>query len=352
MRLLFTCIAICLAGLTFNTCVANEVSFQRTCDSGMLFLDGEYIVPPYNIEIVSQKIQVNDRQVAISLEQRPDLSDVASENENRERSRLGIRNASRRRGRDRERADQSPVLRAAQELEASLSNDGVVLIFSDAPQSGLFHYSDRFTFFETLLADKPSENQIREFVNLCSYDNVKDRWATMARTFTPQPELRKVMQDFVDSGTAREALQNRKKRAAERLDAFSYPLVLAGMMLGVVAFGHSLQWISRHESADSANDVSPITMMLVLMFAMSAVDLIWTILAIDAGVMRETNPVASIFLNSPIYLAVFKLVATGVTLTILYCWRARRQIQQATWWLCLVCVLLTFRWVVFNSMIS
>ena len=85
---------------------------------------------------------------------------------------------------------------------------------------------------------------------------------------------------------------------------------------------------------------------------MSVLDLVWTILAGQAGVMTELNPLAAKFIDSPGQLAFFKMFATATGFGILFVWRQRRQVQQAIWWMCLVCVLLTFRWVMFDSMIN
>jgi hypothetical protein len=68
--------------------------------------------------------------------------------------------------------------------------------------------------------------------------------------------------------------------------------------------------------------------------------------------MRELNPVAAQLVGSPMHLILFKVVATGAGGAILFIWRHRSQIQQAAWWMCLVCVLLTFRWVVFDSVLN
>ena len=84
---------------------------------------------------------------------------------------------------------------------------------------------------------------------------------------------------------------------------------------------------------------------------MSLIDLAWTILAGQAGVMKEAihwQPLIWI----PPQLVAFKVTATGLGCGILYAWRRQKQIQDATWWMCLVCVLLTFRWVVFDSVIG
>jgi hypothetical protein len=45
-----------------------------------------------------------------------------------------------------------------------------------------------------------------------------------------------------------------------------------------------------------------------------------------------------------------KVAMTMLSAWILYHLRPYRIAQVTSWWLCLVCVMLTFRWVMFNSM--
>ncbi len=88
----------------------------------------------------------------------------------------------------------------------------------------------------------------------------------------------------------------------------------------------------------------------MLILAMSGLDLIWTALSAAAGEMRELNPMAVHLVDSPELLVVFKMVVTLLACGILLTLRAQPKAQFATWWMCLVCVLLTFRWVVFQSL--
>ena len=114
-----------------------------------------------------------------------------------------------------------------------------------------------------------------------------------------------------------------------------------------------MRWPSAGDDPQHADQAArAVTIALCLMLGMLILDLTWTILAGQAGVMKEVNPIAAEMIDSPLQLAVFKIVTTSIGLGILYFWRNRHQIQFATWWVCLVCVLLTFRWVVFDSVIS
>jgi hypothetical protein len=144
--------------------------------------------------------------------------------------------------------------------------------------------------------------------------------------------------------------------ALRRLENVAYPLTILGMLVGVFALGYLLQWSARGLVSDDVASCAPQSVRstwvgLLLIIAMSAIDLIWTILSGSAGLMNELNPVASDLIHSPLHLLIFKVSATAFGVGLLYVARRRRQPQLATWWVCLVFVLLTFRWAVFNSLL-
>ncbi len=55
-------------------------------------------------------------------------------------------------------------------------------------------------------------------------------------------------------------------------------------------------------------------------------------------------------IESPALLAVFKLTSLLLACWILLRLRRYHGAQVASWWMCLVCTVLTFRWVTFNSL--
>ncbi|MFG0332012.1 MAG: DUF5658 family protein, partial [Maioricimonas sp. JB049] len=89
---------------------------------------------------------------------------------------------------------------------------------------------------------------------------------------------------------------------------------------------------------------------VLLIVVLSLFDLVWTILASQAGQMKELNPLASYFVHDPVGLIMFKSLATCLAVGLLVAMRHYRRAQTATWWLCLVCTLLLFRWLTFSSM--
>jgi hypothetical protein len=141
--------------------------------------------------------------------------------------------------------------------------------------------------------------------------------------------------------------------AVHRLQTVAYPLSVTGMLLVVAALGHLLR---AHPGTDGdAPVVRPeairatvISIALIAVF--SLVDLVWTILAVQAGQMRELNPVGRLLIPDPRLLVAFKVSATLVGCGILYRLRRHSRARIAAWWLCLLCTVLLLRWVIFHSM--
>ncbi|MEM0924846.1 MAG: DUF5658 family protein, partial [Planctomycetota bacterium] len=82
------------------------------------------------------------------------------------------------------------------------------------------------------------------------------------------------------------------------------------------------------------------------------IDLIWTYAASNAGSMRELNPLASGLVKDPVLLSAFKFIATGSAMALFYVLRHQKFAQLGCWWCCLLLMLLTSRWVVFQSLFS
>ena len=91
---------------------------------------------------------------------------------------------------------------------------------------------------------------------------------------------------------------------------------------------------------------------LALVVVYSVLDLTWTILAHQAGQMLELNPLGSHLIENPLHLVVFKAGATGLAVGLLFVLRKYRRAQLAAWWVCLVCTLLTARWLTISPMMA
>lgn len=145
------------------------------------------------------------------------------------------------------------------------------------------------------------------------------------------------------------------RNATARLDSLAYPLTVFGMLMCVLAFGHLLAYPPFGFNAVLVAPESPIAMQavvrsLALIAVLSCMDLLWTMLASQAGQMRELNPLGSRMITDPTTLIGFKFLATGFGVAMLFAVRRHHAAQVASWWMCMVLVLLSMRWVAFNSM--
>lgn len=334
-------------------------AFEQTVEQGILVLDGAFVHPPYRVSAEADRATVNGHvcfEVA-KVESKRDREETESDYRRRRRFNGSWDFADDADDPDGDYEDPRSARRAAEGLAETLEGSGIVVAFTGQRLRLIRSGADEFTFCEVLLADGPSPEQVSEFLRLCRQESERDTWRTLLAAPAPRGEFRRRLQSRHDEILNNELEGIARHNAVTRMETFSYPLTLAGMLVGVIALGHVLKWTAKSIVAEQREDYAPevtrcVEIALLLMLVMSAIDLTWTILAGQAGVMREVNPLAAGYLQSPLQLIVLKVIATGLGCGILYVWRTRRQVQNATWWMCLVCVLLTFRWVVFDSVIG
>lgn len=317
--------------------------FSKTVETGKLFIENRFIEAPYHISWTSDSITLNGTVF-------PVIS--TPETVKAEASRM-------RRFPERQPRSFSAAAYSARQILRTLEDEYVVVVFASeegVPFQKQFQTfrspSTVYALYSHLLGQPLSEGRV-------NFDMSEEQWQQMQpllNTLVPNVELTKSMQQFIDDLDQQEVETNQHHAAIARLDTFAYPLTIIAMVLGVYAFGHMLKWagttLANSEATNTPQAIRYVEVGLMLMLAMSAIDLVWTLLAAQAGAMQELNPIAAHFVKSPMQLTVFKLVATGVGCGILYVYRHRAQMQQATWWMCLVTVLLTFRWVVFDSLVN
>ncbi|QDV23697.1 DUF5658 family protein [Aureliella helgolandensis] len=342
--------------------VDQNVLYVNNISSGLVFLDGQHISAPYRIVATEQQITVNDRVFfAIQdreLAQRADSIHLISSSSGHsvdnapplrgDGNRFGrSRPQNSRRfegvwGRQRESCDN-----LAKVLASNLEQNAIVVCFDQESQY-LSSMGDRHDFYSAFSDSPPSDEVLHDFLELAPSER-RSQWSQLLNSFTPDAETRQWMNVVINSFDSVEEANLDHNSAVSRLRHASYPLTILGMLLGVVALGHTLRWpaVVDRDAAENAMKIA-----IALMLGMSCLDLVWTILAAQAGEMTELNPFAAYFIHSPWALAGFKAVATLGACGILYAMRRNEKIQLATWWMCLVCVLLTFRWVVVDSLIS
>ena len=89
---------------------------------------------------------------------------------------------------------------------------------------------------------------------------------------------------------------------------------------------------------------------VVLLVLLGLLDLVFTLAAQQGGGLLELNPLGSELVASPVFLTSLKITSLLVACLILVMLRKYRGAQVASWWLCLACTILTFRWLTYNSM--
>ncbi|MCR9294850.1 MAG: DUF5658 family protein [bacterium] len=374
--------------------------FENTVFSGQLFYDGRHIPGPYSIVVDttgdgSRMLSVNGIQLVIQA----DLEDQdveagegfrkrgrpAFDADGRERiargpGRMGWNPDSAAIGPYPNRRRASPGFRGDPELEGplprnardnpryesdapvpagmqemtlanqiafALRRDDIVVAFPGAVLNILSIPSEKADFCRMFVELEPSDSMRGDYLSLVHPQQI-DAWSLMPENLQVSQSLENWMRGCIAEADAVFQKNQREIFAVKVMDRSAYPLTIIGMMLGVFALGHTLRWSSLNPVGDEAIRFVRIALMLIL--AMSALDLIWTALSAAAGEMRELNPMAVHLVDSPGLLVVFKLVVTLLACGILMTLRSQPKAQFATWWMCLVCVLLTFRWVVFQSL--
>lgn len=323
------------------------------CEQGMVFCNGEYIPAPYYIQSTTDSVYINAVKIPSSITVLMN-GERNGERGNRER-RNGPNREDRTRRNNRDLTPESETARLERSIRASLENEDVVVLFNHEHFRAISYPSDQYDLFQALLAGTAITSELSFLDEFNFEEESNEKWRSWIAGFSAPPLLEAEMKQFIKEIDDVEVQFRNKVNATARLEMLAYPLTLAGMILSVIAFGQLLQWIGKgfaENEKPKPESERYLVMALLLMLGMSLIDLLWTILANQAGVMREVNPVAVMYMDSPQQLAIFKVFATLLGFSILYIWRQRPVMQQATWWMCLVCVLVTFRWVVFNSMMT
>jgi hypothetical protein len=307
-----------------------EPPTTATAKGGYLFIDGEYLAPPYEIRLEDDRLLVNDREMKCVPPQRS----------------YGGRGS----GPSREPSRRWSV----GELYGYLHNNNVVMSFANQPFLVL-DTNSAYDLFKSLTAkDQRSLRQVSVMEKLPEeFDRqVWDKWITR---FVPPDNLKERAVVFVASfdATQREALAN--IRARRLMETLAYPLSVAGMVMSVLAIGHLLGGRPHAGKPTAGMDASPemikaLNWSLLFAAVFSSIDLILTILGANADQIRELNPIGNLWIEDPRHLAGFKVAVTFSCLALLWLLRKYKRAQIAAWWVCLVLTLVTCRWVLMTSL--
>lgn len=343
-----------------ETADAVELTAKRRVyhsdDGWVFFMDG-LLEAPFRIEADASSLWVNGREVRLNVDviNPGDYEDDEYDSDGLEDEYFdGRRGRNRDGGKRRPGATRSIYHKIASRIEGELNAKSFIVFADESMPLFLSSRDDQYLLCSVMSGLEATAERQTRLRSLISADVAGIAWRNWLDQVTLSGPMLQRMTEYCETSTLVANENARQIDAVRRLDLLSYPLTVIGMLLSVIAFGSMLQWIARglgRPGQEEPHGPRFATAAVLLMMGMSVLDLIWTVLALQAGQMRETNPLAAGLVPNPLHLAAFKVLATGVGLAILYGWRHRQVVQQATWWMCLVCVLLTFRWVVFDSMV-
>ena len=239
-------------------------------------------------------------------------------------------------------------------LYLHLTTGGTVVLYGDAPVL-LLANSESSNLLKTLIHNSALESLANTgLAGDIQLPGESSYWKRFADGFECPQELRIRVGEVLEKERAVEERNMAELAARKNLDSSSYPLTVFGMVLVVIAFGNLL---SNEAPLDIQSSESPVMdrrvkIFLMLIAAFSVLDLIWTLLASRANALTELNPIGSQLIHNPIGLLAFKTLVTVGVIGILFVLRGHRVAQRGAWWACLICTLVTVRWLTFNSMFA
>lgn len=319
----------------------EEYEMTLEFDDLFLFIDGNYVPPPYTFTEQDENLVVADvsfpAQSLLLESQPPNVEDFGP----RRRGPGG-------RG-QRNRKPRSQFSRLFEEI-ANAGKNGVVFLSHQQQPVVLMGGDAGVDFLAVKLGrELPDVGSIswkasKEVIRLA--DSVQANGAFIERATQVLNELEETQ--------AKNESQIAARNLASRLN---YPLTMLALILAVFAAGHLMmhaQAVFTSTPAEASNDsrMTFVNRALVVVLLMSVIDLVWTMLGHQSGTMKELNPIGGSLLSSPFSLFVFKASMTALAVGLLYSLRQLHLAQKATWWSCLVLTLLTARWLTFQSMMA
>jgi hypothetical protein len=303
---------------------------QLNVDTGYVFVNGEYIPQPYHIEFSESDISINESTFDLSVFD-------AWKNEKKRRNGVG----------------RSHAQQVRRHLRNLLERDGSLVLFEKEPFQA-FSGNDSYDVLNVLI-----NAESRQAFNNGERDWLpsgvdETAWATWISEFECPQELRDRASEMLARVEQLEESHANMVSARHALESSAYPLTVVGMLLVVMAFGHLLSFKPGPDGHSPETPVAKqaVIRSLALVMVLSALDLIWTLLVSRAGDMKELNPLGAAVIDDPLALIALKTTATALAVALLFGLRQHRVAQQGAWWACLICTLLTVRWLTFNSMFA
>ena len=231
----------------------------------------------------------------------------------------------------------------------SMLEGGGVVILSDAGNPLLLEQSrGGFELIQSLThLPGPQREELLNSAFAAAFLEPEQGMKSWLSNLNPCDELADRAVKHVDRVLETENTNLAKVAAVRRFYDCSYPITVVAMATFVFSIG-SLLAVRPQELvavAVSENETS-VNRFLWLIAAMSMIDLVWTLLAHQANHIIEINPVGGVLLNDPSRVILFKVLATGLAIGILYRARTNPFARKACWWVCLTLALLMARWII------
>jgi hypothetical protein len=199
----------------------------------------------------------------------------------------------------------------------------------------------------------PREEKLKALLKIDTRRIESARWIELVDAMQPSAELAA----RVESVERERVVVRRRPSPPPSLSNFvKYGISVMGIVLGVVALGTLLNHRPHSKAAwrdlDTSGDSIPLVVRnVVLVAVLGFFDLGCTLLAQRSIGFVEINPLGAGLLDNPALLTGFKVASLLLGCVILLALRRYRGAQVASWWLCLVCTILTFRWATYGTLL-
>lgn len=321
----------------------GEFEGQPT-NEGFVFVNGEFLPSPYVFRASGKQTFVNDVMIAeelLSVDSRLD----------RDGDEEGYGRGGRR------RSQETQQTYAEYLFESFSQSRQVMMVFDGQSPALLSRTAGGNDLLSVLVSDAHRSELLPRVLANAGSSVVASKWSDWVQSFRPSQEFLASAKPIVDRIKATVGEDQARHAAMKRLDSFAYPLTITGMIMSVFAIGHLVSNPPNGGKTPDEIEMSPevvkiVTRSIILVVALSLLDLIWTLLASQAGTMRELNPVGGRLIDDPAKLIAFKVAMTGLAAGLIFKLRYYRRAQLASWWACLILTLLTVRWLTFNSMLA
>ena len=244
-------------------------------------------------------------------------------------------------------------------IERRLEDDAVLIGFGPHATK-VFEDTAAFDVLEILVSDTPAAAKVESLADIGAGRVSTAQWTELVETFQPPAEFEQRVRALArqrerDRQALRATVGSAQEPALLGSGAVKYVVTVAALVLAVFALGnllnHRPEARARWRDLDTSGDGVPMVVRnVVLLVLLGTFDFGCTMIASQAGGFLEMNPLANELLRSPLALAAFKASAFLLACAMLLMLRRYRGAQIASWWLCLVCTVVVFRWATYNSL--